>query len=167
MNRGRVWKYGDHVDTDVIIPARYLSTSEPAELAKHCMEDIDDSFRNQVQAGDIMVAGRNCGCGTSREHAPAAIQACGISCVIAHSFARIFFRNAINIGLPLLEVGDMVEELRQGDKLKLHLDEGRIENLTTGVVIEAASLPAFVAEIAQAGGLIAYVREQAGRGVGR
>jgi 3-isopropylmalate/(R)-2-methylmalate dehydratase small subunit len=167
MNRGRVWKYGDHVDTDVIIPARYLSTSEPAELAKHCMEDIDDSFRNQVQAGDIMVAGRNFGCGSSREHAPAAIQACGISCVIAHSFARIFFRNAINIGLPLLEVGDMVEELRQGDKLKLHLDEGRIENLTTGVVIEAASLPAFVAEIAQAGGLIAYVREQAGRGVGR
>ena len=167
MNRGRVWKYGDHVDTDVIIPARYLSTSEPADLAKHCMEDIDDSFRNQVQAGDIMVAGRNFGCGSSREHAPAAIQACGISCVIAHSFARIFFRNAINIGLPLLEVGDMVEELRQGDKLKLHLDEGRIENLTTGVVIEAASLPAFVAEIAQAGGLIAYVREQAGRGVGR
>lgn len=167
MSRGRVWKYGDHVDTDVIIPARYLSTSEPAELAKHCMEDIDDSFRNQVQAGDIMVAGRNFGCGSSREHAPAAIQACGISCVIAHSFARIFFRNAINIGLPLLEVGDMVEELRQGDKLKLHLDEGRIENLTTGVVIEAASLPAFVAEIAQAGGLIAYVREQAGRGVGR
>ena len=167
MNRGRVWKYGDHVDTDVIIPARYLSTSEPAELAKHCMEDIDDSFRNQVQAGDIMVAGRNFGCDSSREHAPAAIQACGISCVIAHSFARIFFRNAINIGLPLLEVGDMVEELRQGDKLKLHLDEGRIENLTTGVVIEAASLPAFVAEIAQAGGLIAYVREQAGRGVGR
>ena len=167
MRRGRVWKYGDHVDTDVIIPARYLSTSEPAELAKHCMEDIDDSFRNQVQAGDIMVAGRNFGCGSSREHAPAAIQACGISCVIAHSFARIFFRNAINIGLPLLEVGDMVEELRQGDKLKLHLDEGRIENLTTGVVIEAASLPAFVAEIAQAGGLIAYVREQAGRGVGR
>lgn len=167
MNRGRVWKYGDHVDTDVIIPARYLSTSEPAELAKHCMEDIDDSFRNQVQSGDIMVAGRNFGCGSSREHAPAAIQACGISCVIAHSFARIFFRNAINIGLPLLEVGDMVEELRQGDKLKLHLDEGRIENLTTGVVIEAASLPAFVAEIAQAGGLIAYVREQAGRGVGR
>ena len=114
-----------------------------------------------------MVAGRNFGCGSSREHAPAAIQACGISCVIAHSFARIFFRNAINIGLPLLEVGDMVEELRQGDKLKLHFDEGRIENLTTGVVIEAASLPAFVAEIAQAGGLIAYVREQAGRGVGR
>ena len=167
MKNGRVWKYGDHVDTDVIIPARYLSTSEPAELAKHCMEDIDESFRSQVQAGDIMVAGRNFGCGSSREHAPAAIQACGISCVIAHSFARIFFRNAINIGLPLLEVGDMVEELRQGDKLKLHLDEGRIENLTTGVVIEAASLPAFVAEIAQAGGLIAYVREQAGRGVGR
>ncbi|WP_319403078.1 3-isopropylmalate dehydratase small subunit [uncultured Anaeromusa sp.] len=165
MNRGRVWKYGDHVDTDVIIPARYLSTSEPAELAKHCMEDIDDSFRNQVQAGDIMVAGRNFGCGSSREHAPVAIQACGISCVIAHSFARIFFRNAINIGLPLLEVGDMVEELRQGDKLKLHLAEGRIENLTTGVVIEAAPLPAFVAEIAQAGGLIAYVRTQAERSV--
>ena len=165
MNRGRVWKYGDHVDTDVIIPSRYLSTSEPAELAKHCMEDIDDSFRSQVQAGDIMVAGRNFGCGSSREHAPVAIQACGISCVIAHSFARIFFRNAINIGLPLLEVGDKMEELRQGDKLKLHLAEGRIENLTTGVVIEAAPLPAFVAEIAQAGGLIAYVRTQAERSV--
>lgn len=165
MNRGRVWKYGDHVDTDVIIPARYLSTSEPAELAKHCMEDIDESFRSQVQAGDIMVAGRNFGCGSSREHAPVAIQACGISCVIAHSFARIFFRNAINIGLPMLEVGDKIKELRQGDQLKLHLEEGRIENLTTGVVVEAAPLPAFVAEIAQAGGLIAYVREQAERSV--
>ncbi|WP_018704458.1 3-isopropylmalate dehydratase small subunit [Anaeromusa acidaminophila] len=165
MKNGRVWKYGDHVDTDVIIPARYLSTSEPAELAKHCMEDIDESFRSQVQAGDIMVAGRNFGCGSSREHAPVAIQACGISCVIAHSFARIFFRNAINIGLPMLEVGDKIKELRQGDQLKLHLEEGRIENLTTGVVIEAAPLPAFVAEIAQAGGLIAYVREQAERSV--
>lgn len=165
MKNGRVWKYGDHVDTDVIIPARYLSTSEPAELAKHCMEDIDESFRNQVQAGDIMVAGRNFGCGSSREHAPVAIQACGISCVIAHSFARIFFRNAINIGLPMLEVGDKIKELRQGDQLKLHLEEGRIENLTTGVVVEAAPLPAFVAEIAQAGGLIAYVREQAERSV--
>ena len=165
MKNGRVWKYGDHVDTDVIIPARYLSTSEPAELAKHCMEDIDESFRIQVQAGDIMVAGRNFGCGSSREHAPVAIQACGISCVIAHSFARIFFRNAINIGLPMLEVGDKIKELRQGDQLKLHLEEGRIENLTTGVVIEAAPLPAFVAEIAQAGGLIAYVREQAERSV--
>ncbi|WP_027938210.1 3-isopropylmalate dehydratase small subunit [Anaeroarcus burkinensis] len=165
MKNGRVWKYGDHVDTDVIIPARYLSTSEPAELAKHCMEDIDESFRSQVQAGDIMVAGRNFGCGSSREHAPVAIQACGISCVIAYSFARIFFRNAINIGLPMLEVGDKIKELRQGDQLKLHLEEGRIENLTTGVVIEAAPLPAFVAEIAQAGGLIAYVREQAERSV--
>lgn len=165
MKNGRVWKYGDHVDTDVIIPARYLSTSEPAELAKHCMEDIDESFRSQVQAGDIMVAGRNFGCGSSREHAPVAIQACGISCVIAHSFARIFFRNAINIGLPMLEVGDKIKELRQGDQLKLHLEEGRIENLTTGVVVEAAPLPAFVAEIAQAGGLIAYVREQAERSV--
>ena len=165
MKNGRVWKYGDHVDTDVIIPARYLSTSEPAELAKHCMEDIDESFRSQVQAGEIMVAGRNFGCGSSREHAPVAIQACGISCVIAHSFARIFFRNAINIGLPMLEVGDKIKELRQGDQLKLHLEEGRIENLTTGVVVEAAPLPAFVAEIAQAGGLIAYVREQAERSV--
>ena len=163
----KVWRYGDHVDTDVIIPARYLNIADFDELAEHAMEDIDTTFAPNVQPGDYVVAGKNFGCGSSREHAPVAIQACGISCVIAHSFARIFFRNAINIGLPLLEVGDMVEELRQGDKLKLHLDEGRIENLTTGVVIEAASLPAFVAEIAQAGGLIAYVREQAGRGVGR
>lgn len=161
MKTGRVWRYGDHVDTDVIIPARYLNTSEPAELAKHCMEDLDESFRQQVQPGDVIVAGRNFGCGSSREHAPVAIQASGVSCVIAHSFARIFFRNAINIGLPLFEVGDKVESLRQGDELRLYPQEGKLENLTTGEVIQAAPLPGFIAEIAQAGGLIAYVREQA------
>lgn len=155
---GKVWKYGDNVDTDVIIPARYLNTADPQELAIHCMEDIDAGFAGKVEAGDIMVAERNFGCGSSREHAPVAIKASGITCVIAHSFARIFYRNAINIGLPLLEIGDNVKKIRHGDVLKLDLAAGTVENLTTKEVFTAEPLPGFIQDIAKAGGLINYVK---------
>lgn len=155
---GKVWKYGDNVDTDVIIPARYLNTADPQELAVHCMEDIDAGFAGKVEAGDIMEAERNFGCGSSREHAPVAIKASGITCVIAHSFARIFYRNAINIGLPLLEIGDNVKKIRHGDTLKLDLAAGTVENLTTKEVFTSDPLPGFIQDIARAGGLINYVK---------
>ena len=142
---GKVWRYGDNVDTDVIIPARYLNTFDPKELAKHCMVDIDESFAPNVKEGDIMVGGRNFGCGSSREHAPVAIKASGIPVVIAASFARIFYRNGINIGLPLLEIGSAT---------------GTIEDLTTGDVFHAHPLPGFVQDIAKAGGLINYIKGQ-------
>lgn len=156
---GNTWRYGDNVDTDVIIPARYLNTSNPAELAVHCMEDIDPGFAGKVKQGDIIVAGRNFGCGSSREHAPQAIRASGVRCVIAHSFARIFYRNAINIGLPLLEMGEAVEMIRPGDVVKVDLAAGRVENVTTGEVATAQPLPGFIQDIARAGGLINYVKE--------
>ena len=156
---GKVWRYGDNVDTDVILPARYLNTSEPAELARHCMEDIDPSFAGAVKAGDIMVAGRNFGCGSSREHAPVALKASGITCVVADSFARIFYRNAINIGLPLLEIGDAVGRIAAGDTLTIHPAEGTITNVTNGETFQAPPLPPFVQKIAQAGGLIQLIKE--------
>lgn len=156
---GKVWKYGDNVDTDVIIPARYLNTADPKELAEHCMEDIDTDFVRKVEAGDIMVAERNFGCGSSREHAPVAIKASGITCVIADSFARIFYRNAINIGLPLLEIGEQVKKINKGDRLKIDLAAGTIENVTTKETFKAEPLPGFIQEIAQAGGLINYLKE--------
>ncbi len=155
---GKVWRYGDNIDTDVIIPARYLNTFEPAELAKHCMEDIDKNFSAQVKAGEIMVGGKNFGCGSSREHAPVAIKAAGITVVIASSFARIFYRNGINIGLPLLEIGDDVEKIHSDDVLRIDTDKGTIENLTTGEIFHAPPLPNFVQEIAKSGGLINYIK---------
>ncbi|MEN6568107.1 MAG: 3-isopropylmalate dehydratase small subunit [Veillonellales bacterium] len=155
---GKVWRYGDNVDTDVIIPARYLNTSLPQELAKHCMEDIDTTFAGSVKTGDILVAGRNFGCGSSREHAPVAIKASGITCVIAASFARIFYRNAINIGLPLLELGEDVSGIREGDKVEVDLAGGIVTNKTTGQVLTAQPLPGFIQDIARAGGLINYVK---------
>ena len=127
---GKVWRYGDNVDTDVIIPARYLNTSLPEELAKHCMEDIDPTFIKQVQPGDIMVGGKNFGCGSSREHAPVAIKASGIRCVIAESFARIFYRNAINIGLPVVEAGEYARQIKPGEVLRIDLNMGLVENLS-------------------------------------
>ena len=157
---GKVWRFGDNIDTDVIIPARYLNTFDPAELAKHCMVDIDPSFASNVKAGDIMVGGKNFGCGSSREHAPIAIKASGVPVVIAASFARIFFRNAINIGLPLLEIGDAVEKFSVNDVLKIDTDTGTIINLTTGDTFYAPPLPGFVQDIANAGGLIDYVKEK-------
>ena len=154
---GKVWRYGDNIDTDVIIPARYLNSFDPKELAAHCMEDIDTGFADNVKAGDIMVGGKNFGCGSSREHAPVAIKAAGRTAVIASSFARIFYRNSINIGLPLLEMGDDVDKINAGDKLRVDVSTGIIENLSTGDTYHAHPLPGFVQEIADAGGLVQYV----------
>ena len=164
MLEGKVHKYGANVNTDAIIPARYLNISEPAELAKHCMEDIDAEFVSKRQPGDIIMATTNFGCGSSREHAPLAIKAAGISCVIAKSFARIFFRNAINIGLPLLECSEAVDNTKAGDILEVDLSSGRIKNLTNGMVFTAKPYPDFMAELISAGGLIEYTRKRlAGR----
>ena len=157
---GKVWRYGDNIDTDVIIPARYLNTFDPAELAKHCMVDIDETFATNVKAGDVMVGGKNFGCGSSREHAPVAIKASGIPVVIAASFARIFYRNGINIGLPLLEIGDAVEKISANDVLRIDTSTGTIENLTTGDTFKAQPLPPFVQGIADAGGLINYIKSK-------
>jgi 3-isopropylmalate/(R)-2-methylmalate dehydratase small subunit len=156
---GKVWRYGDNIDTDVIIPARYLNTFDPKELAKHCMVDIDKDFAQKVKPGDIMVGGKNFGCGSSREHAPVAIKACGVPVIIAASFARIFYRNGINVGLPLMEIGDNVERIHAGDKLSVDLSSGKIRDLTTGETFQATPLPGFIQDIAKAGGLIQYVKE--------
>ena len=154
----KVWRYGDHVDTDVIIPARYLNIADFKELSEHAMEDIDTSFAANVQPGDIMVAGRNFGCGSSREHAPIVLQQKGIKCIIADSFARIFYRNAINIGLPALEIGMEVEKIEAGDELTVDLAKGEINIVNKGVTIHTNPLPEFVQKIADAGGLINFVK---------
>ncbi len=160
MLKGKVHKYGADVNTDVIIPARYLSLSEPAELAKHCMEDIDPDFLNRVKPGDIIMATTNFGCGSSREHAPLAIKAAGISCIIAKSFARIFFRNAVNIGLPLLECEDAVAQTEAGDILEVDLSTGQIKNLTSGTTFAAKPYPDFMAGLISAGGLIEHTKQR-------
>ena len=160
MLKGKVHKYGSNVDTDAIIPARYLSVSEAAELAKHCMEDIDKDFVSKVKPGDIIVATTNFGCGSSREHAPRAIKAAGISCIIAKSFARIFFRNAINIGLPLLECDEAVAKTKAGDILEVDLSSGKIKNLNNGMTFTAKSYPDFMAELISAGGLIKHTKKR-------
>ena len=156
--KGLVFKYPDNVDTDVIIPARYLNTSNAQELAKHCMEDIDTQFVNNVKPGDVMVAGWNFGCGSSREHAPLVIKTCGTGCVIAKSFARIFYRNAINIGLPILECEAAAEEIAAGDEVKVDFDTGVIENITQGKKYQAQPFPAFIQNIIQKGGLLASLK---------
>ncbi len=153
---GRVWKYGSHIDTDVIIPARYLHTSEPEELASHCLEDHDPDFSSQVKPGDIIVAGHNFGCGSSREHAPLAIKSCGVSCVIAASFARIFFRNSINIGLPIFEAPAAVTDIKDKDLLEVDLKEGIIFNKEQDKEYQTEPLPSFMLEIINSGGLIKY-----------
>ena len=158
--QGTVHKYGDNVDTDVIIPARYLNTSKHEELAAHCMEDIDKEFVQKVKAGDIMVATKNFGCGSSREHAPIAIKASGISCVIASTFARIFYRNAINIGLAILECEEAAQDIAAGDEVKVDFDTGRIDNLTTGKVYQAEPFPPFIQNIIQKGGLLASIQSE-------
>lgn len=155
--QGTVHKYGDNVDTDVIIPARYLNTSSHKELASHCMEDIDINFTKNVKDGDIMVAEKNFGCGSSREHAPIAIKASGISCVIASTFARIFYRNAINIGLPILECDAAAKEIKAGDEVAVDFDTGVITNITTGKTYQAEPFPPFIQEIISDGGLIRHV----------
>ena len=158
MAQGTVFKYGDNVDTDVIIPARYLNAPSPEDLAKHCMEDIDIDFVKNVRAGDIMVGGANFGCGSSREHAPIAIRASGISCVIAASFARIFYRNAINIGFPILECPEAAEKIRAGDKVSVDFSTGVITDETTGETFQAAAFPAFINGIIECGGLLEYIK---------
>lgn len=157
--QGHVFKYPDNVDTDVIIPARYLNTSDAQELAKHCMEDIDTTFVSRVQSGDIMVAGWNFGCGSSREHAPLVIKTCGAGCVIAKSFARIFYRNAINIGLPILECEQAAEEIQAGDEVSIDFDTGTIRNLTSGKSYQAEPFPEFIQNIMNHGGLLASLKE--------
>lgn len=156
---GKVFKYGDNVDTDVIIPARYLNTADANELAKHCMEDIDATFVSKVAPGDIMVAGRNFGCGSSREHAPLAIKASGISCVIASTFARIFYRNAINIGLPIMECPEAVDSIAADDQLSVDLSSGTITDITSGKTFRAEPFPPFMQDLIAAGGLAAYMRK--------
>jgi 3-isopropylmalate/(R)-2-methylmalate dehydratase small subunit len=156
--QGHVWKFGNDVDTDAIIPARYLNTSDAVELAKHVMEDADETFPQKVKEGDIIVALKNFGCGSSREHAPLAIKTAGVSCVIAHSFARIFYRNAINIGLPILESPEAAEKIQEGHQLEVDLVSGTIQNRTTGETYQAAPFPPFMQEIMDKGGLIGYVR---------
>jgi 3-isopropylmalate/(R)-2-methylmalate dehydratase small subunit len=160
MLKGKVHKYGANVDTDAIIPARYLNVSDPAELAKHCMEDIDEDFVKRAQPGDIIMATTNFGCGSSREHAPISIKAAGISCIIAKSFARIFFRNAINIGLPLLECDKAVDKTEAGDTLEVDLSNGRIKNMTKGTEFEAKAYPDFMGELIAAGGLVEYTKKR-------
>ena len=158
--RGRTWKFGEDIDTDAIIPARYLNTSDPEALAAHCMEDADPDFAKKMRPGDLMVAGKNFGCGSSREHAPIAIKAAGIACVVAHSFARIFYRNAFNMGLPILECPEAVSDTREGDELEVDLDSGRIVNHTRGQTYQARPVPPFMQSLLEAGGLMAYVRQQ-------
>jgi 3-isopropylmalate/(R)-2-methylmalate dehydratase small subunit len=160
---GTAHRYGRDVDTDVIIPARYLNTSDPAELAKHCMEDIDASFVGKVQAGDIIVADENFGCGSSREHAPIAIKASGVDVVIASSFARIFYRNAINTGLPIMESPEAARAIRDGDRVAVDADTGEITDLTTGESFRAQPFPPFVKAIIERGGLIESVKDKVGK----
>ncbi len=160
---GKVHRYGDNVDTDVIIPARYLNTSKPEELALHCMEDIDKDFVSNVARGDIIVAGRNFGCGSSREHAPIAIKASGVSCVIAETFARIFFRNSINIGLPILECPEASREIAAGDEVVVDFTSGRIDDITSGRSYHAEPFPPFMQALIEAGGLAPYMAKEAGK----
>ncbi len=157
---GKVFKYGDNVDTDVIIPARYLNSSEPSELAAHCMEDIDKDFVKQIKKGDIIVAEKNFGCGSSREHAPIAIKASGVSCVIAETFARIFYRNAINIGLPILECKEAARDIKEGDEVEVDFDKGIIYNKTRGTSYKSQAFPEFMKKIMASEGLINYINSK-------
>ncbi|MEE1113648.1 MAG: 3-isopropylmalate dehydratase small subunit [Eubacterium sp.] len=159
--KGTVFKYGDNVDTDVIIPARYLNSSDPAELAQHCMEDIDKDFVKNVATGDIIVANKNFGCGSSREHAPIAIKAAGVSCVIAETFARIFYRNAINIGLPIIECPEAAKAISAGDTVEVDFDSGMITDVTTGEKYQGQAFPEFMQKLINAGGLVNYINTEA------
>lgn len=158
--QGKVFKYGDNVDTDVIIPARYLNTSDPVELSRHCMEDIDESFIRKVKKGDIVVAGANFGCGSSREHAPLVLKYSGVGCVIAASFARIFYRNAINMGLPIMECPEAAAKIKSLDEVSVDFDTGLITDITTGKTYKAEPFPEFLQKIITAGGLVNYTRQE-------
>lgn len=158
--KGRVHRFGSNIDTDVIIPARYLTTTDPAELAKHCMEAIDPDFVSRVKAGDLIVAGENFGSGSSREHAPIAIKEAGVSCVVAKTFARIFYRNAINVGLPIVECPEIVDATEEGDEVEVDLTSGRVTNTTKGKAAQAKPFPDFMRDLLSAGGLVPYLREK-------
>ncbi len=158
--KGKAWKFGSDIDTDRIIPARYLNTSDPKELAKHCMEDEDASFASKVEAGDIIVAQKNFGCGSSREHAPIAIKACGVACVIARSFARIFYRNSFNMGLPILESDEAADSTDPGDVLEVDMDTGEIVNATKNLRFKARPVPPFMQELINAGGLMESIKKR-------
>ena len=158
--KGKVWRFGDDVDTDAIIPARYLNTTDPQELARHCMEDADPAFAQEVKPGDIIVAGKNFGCGSSREHAPLAIKAAGVSCVIAAGFARIFYRNAFNLGLPILESPEAAETSQQGDEMEVDLAAGEIRNLTRNKTFMAQLIPPFMQALISDGGLIKHIAKR-------
>ena len=158
--QGKAIKYGDNVDTDVIIPARYLNSSDPKELAQHCMEDIDKDFVNKVQPGDIMIGGKNFGCGSSREHAPISIKASGIACVIAETFARIFYRNSINIGLPIMECPEAARSINEGEEVEVDFDSGIITNVTTGETFKGQAFPEFMQKIIDSEGLINYINRK-------
>ena len=160
--KGRAWRFGSNIDTDVIIPARYLNTTDPEDLAQHCMEDENPKFVDKVEEGDVIVAESNFGCGSSREHAPIAIKAKGISCVIAKSFARIFYRNAFNIGLPLIESSDAVDGTEEGHELEVDLAKGEIRNRTTGQVFQANPIPPFMQKIIDDGGLMTHIAKRRG-----
>ena len=157
---GKVFKFGDNVDTDVIIPARYLNSSDPKELAQHCMEDIDADFVKKVSPGDLIVATKNFGCGSSREHAPLAIKAAGVSCVIAETFARIFYRTAINIGLPIIECPEAAKDIADGDEVEVDFDSGRITNKTKGTTYQGQAFPPFMQKIIDCGGLVNYINQK-------
>jgi 3-isopropylmalate/(R)-2-methylmalate dehydratase small subunit len=163
--KGKAWVYGDNVDTDVIIPARYLNTTDYKELASHCMEDIDSEFASKVKPGDIIIATKNFGCGSSREHAPIAIKASGISCVIAESFARIFYRNSINIGLAIMECDEISGKVKPGDEVEIDTDSGIIRNITQNTTFKARPFPEFIKQIIQAGGLMNYAKQGGARDV--
>jgi 3-isopropylmalate dehydratase small subunit len=158
--RARAWKYGDNIDTDGIIPARYLASNDPRFLAQHCMEDVDTEFVKKAEEGDFVIGGANFGCGSSREHAPIAIKAAGISCVIAKSFARIFYRNAFNMGLPILECPEAVDGINDGDEIEVNLSTGAIRNMRSGDEFRASPIPPFMQELIEAGGLIEYARSR-------
>ncbi len=158
--KGKTWKFGDNIDTDAIIPARYLNTSDPKELAKHVMEDADRNFASKVKAGDLIVAGANFGCGSSREHAPIAMKAAGIQAVAAKSFARIFYRNAFNIGLPIFESEEASEKVREGDEIEIDADKGKIRNITKGEEYTAKPIPSFMQELIATGGLIEWTKKR-------
>jgi 3-isopropylmalate dehydratase small subunit len=157
--KGRAWKFGTNFDTDAIIPARYLNTTDPAELASHLMEDIDPKFLEKMKPGDILVAEDNFGCGSSREHAPLAVKSAGLSCVVAKSFARIFYRNSFNMGLPIFESAEAVDGIRQGDELEADSESGEIKNLSTGQTFRAQPLPPFMQQLIEAGGLMNYIKK--------
>ncbi|MFH1684664.1 MAG: 3-isopropylmalate dehydratase small subunit [Candidatus Margulisiibacteriota bacterium] len=159
QSSGRVWKFGNNIDTDLIIPARYLNTSDPQELAEHAMEDADPNWVRKKKKGDFIVGGENFGCGSSREHAPIALKAAGVAAIIAKSFARIFYRNAINIGLPIMESPEAAEEIKQGDEIEVDLAKGEIKNLTLKTIYNAEPFPDFMQKIIKAGGLISYIKK--------